>query len=200
MQSKLLNVDPPVTYAVVLDTGDEVAAGLGRFVRDHAIEVESVTAIGGFRSALLGSFDWVTKAYRKIAVDEQVEVLSLLGDVAVAKMARACTSTRFSARRTAQDRERGLREVGRRSERVQAHRRNALDHAELARSALLVGQSSPENRGETSIIALRSPRSLRPLPRELREVACRSLGRLGSRTIGRCRSLVSGPKTWPRCG
>jgi predicted DNA-binding protein with PD1-like motif len=84
MRSKLLNADPPVTYAVVLDTGDEVAAELARFVRQNEVEAASVTAIGAFRDALLGYFDWQTKQYKQIAVDEQVEVLSLLGDVAVA--------------------------------------------------------------------------------------------------------------------
>jgi uncharacterized protein len=83
MRSKLLNADPPVTYAVVLDTGDEVAAELARFVRQNEVEAASVTAIGAFHDALLGYFDWQTKQYKKIAVDEQVEVLSLLGDVAV---------------------------------------------------------------------------------------------------------------------
>jgi uncharacterized protein len=85
MRSKLLNVDPPVTYAVVLDTGDEAMAELGRFIRDHEVEAASLTAIGAFRRALLGYFDWQTKEYKKIAVEEQVEVLSLLGDVAVAE-------------------------------------------------------------------------------------------------------------------
>jgi uncharacterized protein len=84
MRSKLLNADPPVTYAVVLDTGDEVAAELARFVRQNEVEAASVTAIGAFRDALLGYFDWQTKQYKQIAVDEQVEVVSLLGDVAVA--------------------------------------------------------------------------------------------------------------------
>jgi predicted DNA-binding protein with PD1-like motif len=83
MRSKLLNTDPPVTYAVILDTGDEVAGELGRFVRENEVEAASITAIGAFRDALLGYFDWSTKQYKKIAVDEQVEVLSLLGDVAV---------------------------------------------------------------------------------------------------------------------
>ena len=32
---------------------------------------------------MLGYFQWETKQYKKITVDEQVEVLSLLGDVAV---------------------------------------------------------------------------------------------------------------------
>jgi uncharacterized protein len=84
MRSKLLNVDPPVTYAVIFDTGDEVATGLGRFVRENEVETASVTAIGAFRDALVGYFDWQTKQYKKIVVGEQVEVLSLLGDVAVA--------------------------------------------------------------------------------------------------------------------
>jgi predicted DNA-binding protein with PD1-like motif len=83
MRSKLLNVDPPVTYAVVLDTGDEVIASLTRFVREQEVEAASVTGIGAFLDAVLGYFDWQTKDYRKIPVNEQVEVLSLLGDVAV---------------------------------------------------------------------------------------------------------------------
>jgi predicted DNA-binding protein with PD1-like motif len=85
MRSKLLNADPSATYAVIFDTGDEVAAELGRFVRENDIEAASITAIGAFSHALLGYFDWEAKQYRKIAVGEQVEVLSLLGDVAVGK-------------------------------------------------------------------------------------------------------------------
>ena len=83
MRSKLLNADPPVTYAVVLDTGDEVIRELGNFVREQEVEAASVTAIGAFSRAVLGYFQWETKQYKKIPVDEQVEVLSLLGDVAV---------------------------------------------------------------------------------------------------------------------
>jgi uncharacterized protein len=85
MRSKLLNVDPPITYAIVLDTDDEVMGELKKFVREHAVEAASVTAIGAFRHALLRYFEWQTKQYKRISVDEQVEVLSLIGDVAVAK-------------------------------------------------------------------------------------------------------------------
>jgi hypothetical protein len=83
MRSKLLNADPPVTYAVVLDTGDEVIGELGKLVREQEVEAASLTAIGAFSRAVLGYFQWETKQYKKIAVSEQVEVLSLLGDVAV---------------------------------------------------------------------------------------------------------------------
>ena len=83
MRSKLLNADPPITYAVVLDTGDEVIGELGKFVREQEVEAASLTAIGAFSRAVLGYFQWETKQYKKISVGEQVEVLSLLGDVAV---------------------------------------------------------------------------------------------------------------------
>jgi predicted DNA-binding protein with PD1-like motif len=83
MRSKLLNADPPITYAVVLDTGDEVIGELGKFVREQEVEAASLTAIGAFSRAVIGYFEWESKQYKKIPVDEQVEVLSLLGDVAV---------------------------------------------------------------------------------------------------------------------
>jgi uncharacterized protein len=101
MHSKLLNADPPVTYAVVLDTGDEVVSELSKFVRDQEVEAASVTAIGAFRRALLGYFQWETKQYKQIAVEQQVEVLSLLGDVAWAIRAQPCICMRFSAKPTA---------------------------------------------------------------------------------------------------
>lgn len=85
MQSKLLNVDPPVTYAVALETGEEVMATLARFIREHEVETASLTAIGAFSGAVLGYFDWQTKRYKRIPVEQQVEVLSLIGDVAVAE-------------------------------------------------------------------------------------------------------------------
>ncbi|HEY3920092.1 MAG TPA: PPC domain-containing DNA-binding protein [Stellaceae bacterium] len=85
MHWKLINADPPVTYAVALETGDEAVKVLTDFVRAEEIEAASITAIGAFRRAVLGYFDWQSKQYKKIPVEEQVEVLSLLGDVAVSE-------------------------------------------------------------------------------------------------------------------
>jgi len=84
MQSKLLNADPPVTYAVILETGDEAMQLLGEFVRTEEVDAASITGIGAFSRAVLGYFDWQSKSYRHIPVEEQVEVVSLIGDVAVA--------------------------------------------------------------------------------------------------------------------
>jgi hypothetical protein len=84
MRAKLLNPDPPVTYALAFVTGDEVSAVLGEFLHENNIETASISAIGAFERALLGYFDWQRKDYNRIPVDQQVEVLSLLGDVAIA--------------------------------------------------------------------------------------------------------------------
>lgn len=85
MRYKLLNADPPITYAVVLETGDEAIASLQKFIQEQEVETASLTAIGAFSGAVLGYFDWETKQYRRIPVTEQVEVLSLIGDVAIAE-------------------------------------------------------------------------------------------------------------------
>ncbi len=85
MRWKLLDEGPPATYAIVLGKGDEVMSELGHIVREQKIEAASMTAIGAFERAVLGYFDWSSKEYKRIPVDFQVEVLSLLGDVAVSE-------------------------------------------------------------------------------------------------------------------
>lgn len=75
--------DGEKTYVLVFETGDEVVSGLNAFVREHGVSAARLSAIGAFRDALLGYFDWEQKEYAKIVVQEQVEVLSLLGDVAL---------------------------------------------------------------------------------------------------------------------
>jgi predicted DNA-binding protein with PD1-like motif len=60
---KLINADPPVTYAVALQTGDDAVKCLIDFVRAQEIEAASLTAIGAFRRAVLGYFQWDSKQY-----------------------------------------------------------------------------------------------------------------------------------------
>jgi uncharacterized protein len=83
MQAKLINqTGHQRTFIVVLDTGDEVMTCLNRFVAQEALEAAQLSAIGAFRSAVLGYFDWQRKNYRHIPVDDQVEVASFIGDLA----------------------------------------------------------------------------------------------------------------------
>jgi hypothetical protein len=72
------------TFAVVLGTGDEVMQCLQSFVKEQRIHAAQITAIGAFSDAILKYFDWETKKYLDNPVNEQVEVASLIGDVATA--------------------------------------------------------------------------------------------------------------------
>jgi len=71
------------TFALIFDTGDEAMAGLVALARKNRLGASHFTAIGAFRDVTLGYFDWDAKDYKKIPVREQVEVLSLIGDVAL---------------------------------------------------------------------------------------------------------------------
>ncbi|HWB86711.1 MAG TPA: PPC domain-containing DNA-binding protein [Bryobacteraceae bacterium] len=68
---------------LIFDTGDEVISTLTGFAKEHRISSAHFTAIGAFSSATLGYFDWQKKEYLKNQVDEQVEVVSLIGDIAL---------------------------------------------------------------------------------------------------------------------
>jgi predicted DNA-binding protein with PD1-like motif len=81
VRSKLLHQDGGATYAVVFDTGDEVISGLTNFAKEHGLEASDFTALGAFSSALLGFFEVDEKEYRKISIEEQVEVLTLVGNI-----------------------------------------------------------------------------------------------------------------------
>lgn len=83
MKSKLLSEQGGRTFAIVFASGDEVAAGLKAFAEDNRLSASHFTAIGAFERVTLGYFDWEKKDYRKIPLLEQVEVISLLGDVAL---------------------------------------------------------------------------------------------------------------------
>lgn len=73
------------TFAIIFDTGDEAMEGLAEFARQQNLAAARFTAIGAFSDVTLGYFDWQKKDYERITVAEQVEVLSLLGDVALDK-------------------------------------------------------------------------------------------------------------------
>ena len=82
MKYKVVEDADVVTYVVVCDPGDEAVAALNEFARAEDLEAASITAVGAFEHAVVGWFDRAARDYRRIPVDEQCEVLSLLGDVA----------------------------------------------------------------------------------------------------------------------
>ena len=82
MKAKVVEDADVVTYVVVCDPGDEAVAALTQFAQAEDLEAASIAAVGACEHAVVGWFDRAAKDYRRIRVDEQCEVLSLLGDVA----------------------------------------------------------------------------------------------------------------------
>jgi predicted DNA-binding protein with PD1-like motif len=83
MQGKLISDGPERTFALVFERGDEVMSALHVFIVEHAVHAARFSAIGAFERAEVAWFDWQRKVYEPISVAEQVEVLSLNGDVAM---------------------------------------------------------------------------------------------------------------------
>jgi uncharacterized protein len=83
MKSRLLGATGEKTFVLVLDKGDEVIGELTAFAREQRLAAAHFTAIGAFSEVTLGYFERDRKDYRKIPLREQVEVLSLIGDIAL---------------------------------------------------------------------------------------------------------------------
>lgn len=69
-------------YAVIFSRGDEVLSGLTDFAIKYKITAAHFTGIGAIKDATVGWLDLDAKAYHPIHVNQQVEVLSMMGDVA----------------------------------------------------------------------------------------------------------------------
>jgi uncharacterized protein len=82
MKSKAVEDADVVTYVVVCDPGDEAVSALTQFARAERLEAAQITAVGAFERATVGWFDRAARDYRRIQVNEQCELLSLIGDVA----------------------------------------------------------------------------------------------------------------------
>lgn len=84
MKFKILNQSAQeTTYAVVFGAGDEVIGGLTRFAEENHISAARITGIGAIHSGVVAWLNPQTKTYRTIHIDQQAEVLSLLGDIAM---------------------------------------------------------------------------------------------------------------------
>lgn len=81
MKSKLLQDRPNKTWMLVFYRDEEAASGLLEFARKQNLAASQFTAIGAFSSLEIGFFDLKKRDYEHILVSEQVEVLSLLGDI-----------------------------------------------------------------------------------------------------------------------
>jgi uncharacterized protein len=83
MRSKRV-AENPRTFVVILDTGDELMSSLKQFAQKEHLAGSSFKAIGALSSVELGWLNWESKKYQTaVKLEEQVELLSLIGDIAL---------------------------------------------------------------------------------------------------------------------
>ncbi len=82
MKSKLLHDEHGLkTFVLVFDKDDEVRERLLEFANSNRFADAHLTAIGAFSEVTLGFFGRQKKTYQMIPIQEQVEVLSLVGNL-----------------------------------------------------------------------------------------------------------------------
>jgi uncharacterized protein len=83
MHYKLVD-ETPKTFVLVFETNDELAQILEQFASQQKLASASFKAIGALSSVRLGWLNWETKQYEaSVSLDEQIELLSLIGDIAL---------------------------------------------------------------------------------------------------------------------
>lgn len=76
--------ESPQTFILVFKVGDELAEGLLQFAKEQKLSSASFKAVGALSSVRLAWFSWENKRYEpSVTLDEQVELLSLIGVIAL---------------------------------------------------------------------------------------------------------------------
>jgi hypothetical protein len=84
MKVRLLSNNAGVKrYAVVFAKGDEVVSGLTDLAKQNKVTSANFTAIGAFSGATVAWFDDSRKEYKLIPIKQQVELISMTGDIAL---------------------------------------------------------------------------------------------------------------------
>jgi predicted DNA-binding protein with PD1-like motif len=90
VESKLLNEsDGRRTYVAIFAIGDEVVRGLLDLAAERQLKGSHFTGLGAFQNVVLGWFDMDAKEYRRIPISDQVEVISFVGNIALAPDGKA---------------------------------------------------------------------------------------------------------------
>src|SRR5260370_18515080 len=70
-------------YAVIFSKGDDAFSGLNEFAEKYHVTSAHFTAIGALRGATLAWFSPQRKMYKKTPVEGQLEVASMIADIAL---------------------------------------------------------------------------------------------------------------------
>ena len=83
MRSRLLREEPDRTWLLVFDRGDKVVEELVAFAREHDIGGARLWGIGAFDHVELGFYRRERKDYGRFSFREELEVLSMGGNLSV---------------------------------------------------------------------------------------------------------------------
>ena len=70
------------TFVVALEIGEEVVSTITKLAQELSLGSSSMTGIGAFQHVRLGWLDWERSGFKENVLDEQVELLSLVGNIA----------------------------------------------------------------------------------------------------------------------
>jgi uncharacterized protein len=71
------------TFVLACDRGDDPVEALTAAAKRYDLRAASLTGIGAFAGVTLGFFDHARRDYRRRVIREQVEVVSLIGNIAL---------------------------------------------------------------------------------------------------------------------
>ena len=80
---QLDDADGRRTFVLVCDPGDDPVEALTAAAKRFDLRAAALTGIGAFAAVTLGFFDHARRDYRRRVIREQVEVLSLVGNIAL---------------------------------------------------------------------------------------------------------------------
>ena len=81
MRTQLIHDGVEKTYVLILDAGDEVVSSLETVAGEYELTASHFTGIGACQHVTVGFFDRERKDYQRIQFDEQIEVMSLSGNI-----------------------------------------------------------------------------------------------------------------------
>jgi uncharacterized protein len=83
VKSRLLRGEPDRTWLLVFERGDSLVEGLVGFAREEAISGARIWGIGALEHTELGFYQAARKDYDRFSVSEDVELLSVNGNLGV---------------------------------------------------------------------------------------------------------------------
>lgn len=70
-------------WILALETDDEISSTISKFAGELAIDAATVSGIGAAHHLVLGYYDRAAREYVRHSVEEEVEIVSLAGNIAL---------------------------------------------------------------------------------------------------------------------